>query len=309
MQAAATSRTVSRPSLLKKLIKYRHTYILLFPFMLVFTVFTIWPVVLSLFISFTNFNVFESPSFVGWNNYVNLFVNDEVFGIALKNTLVFAVLTGPLGYLLSMFFAWVINEMPRGLREFMTLVFYAPTMAGAGLFTIWGIVFDADIYGYLNSFLLRFGFINEPIGWMVDPQYMMLVVVVVQLWLSMGTSFLTLRAGFSTIDRQLYEAGLVDGVRNRWQELWYITLPAMAPHLMLSAILAITAAFSTETVATAMTGFPSTDYATHTLMHHMRDYGFLRYQRGYACAVSTIIFALSFGTNMLVQRLIRRVGK
>lgn len=299
----------SRPSLGKRIYKYRHSYILLFPFMLIFMVFTVFPVLASLILSLTNYNLFTTPVFVGWDNYINLFINDEIFSVALKNTLVFAALTGPLGYFLSMFFAWVINEMPRGMREIMTLIFYAPTMAGAGLFTIWGIVFDADIYGYLNSFLLRFGFINEPIGWMVDPKYMMFVVVVVQLWLSMGTSFLTLRAGFSTVDRQLYEAGLVDGIRNRWQELWFITLPAMTPHLMLSAILAITAAFATDTVASAMTGFPSTDYATHTLMHHMRDYGFLRYQRGYACALSTIIFAISFSTNIAVQRLTRRVGK
>jgi multiple sugar transport system permease protein len=278
------------------------------PFFLIFFVFTVWPVVMTIGLSFTSYNVFEAPRFVGWDNFINLFVNDDVFGIAVKNTLVFALITGPLSFFISLFFAWVINEMPRGLRELMTLIFYAPSISG-NAFAIWLIVFDGDIYGYLNSILLQLSIIKEPILWLKDTQYMMLVVVVVQLWVSLGTSFLTMRAGFSTVDRSLYESGLVDGIRNRWQELWYITLPAMTPHLVLSAILSITASFGAETVATVMTGFPSTGYATHTIMHHMRDYGFIRFQRGYACAIAAVLFILSITLNKAAQSIIKKVGK
>lgn len=295
-------------SLASRLYKNRHFYVLMFPFFLIFFTFTVWPVIMTLGLSFTSYNVFEAPKFVGWDNYINLFVNDDIFPLTLKNTLVFALITGPLGFFISMFFAWIINEMPRGLRELMTLVFYAPSIAG-NAFTIWLIIFDGDIYGYLNSLLLSLNIIKEPILWLKDPQYMMFAVVVVQLWVSLGTSFLTMRAGFSTVDRSLYEAGLVDGIRNRWQELWHITLPSMAPHLVLSAILAITASFGAEAVATAMTGFPSTGYATHTIMHHMRDYGFIRFQRGYACAIATVLFVMSITINKVVQSLIKKVGK
>ena len=302
------SGKAQRGGLRAQLYQYRHHYIMMLPFFLIFFTFIVWPVIMTVGLSLTNYNVLEMPRFVGWDNYVNLFVHDDIFGVALRNTLIFSLITGPVGFFLTLFFAWIINEMPKGLREIMTLIFYAPSISGSA-FSIWLIIFDGDIYGYLNSFLLKFNVISEPILWLKDPRYMMIVVIVVQLWVSLGTSFLTMRAGFSTVDRSLYEAGLVDGIRNRWQELWHITLPAMAPHLVLSAILSITASFGAETVATVMTGFPSTGYATHTIMHHMRDYGFIRFQRGYACAIATILFILSISINKIVQRIIKRVGK
>lgn len=290
-----------------KLKRYKEAYILMLPFMGVFTVFTVWPVLLSMLLSLTSYNVLEMPSFIGWQNYVRLFVRDEVFSIAVKNTLLFALITGPVSYILCLLFAWIINELPRRTRTIMTLVFYAPSISGS-IYTIWLLVFDGDMYGYLNSFLMKAGFISDPVQWLKDPKYMMVVVIIVQLWVSLGTSFLTMRAGFTTIDKQYYEAGAIDGIKNRWQELWFITLPMMAPHLMLAAVLAITASFGAEQVATAMTGFPSTDYATHTIMHHMRDYGSIRYERGYASAIATILFLTSIGVNRLIQRFLRKVG-
>ena len=271
-------RQQGKEPLLKQMIRYRQHYVMLIPFFLIFTVFTVWPVIMSVILSFTNYNVFETPKFVGWDNYVNLLVNDDVFVTAFRNTIVFAIFTGPVSFFISMFLAWIINELPKGIRELMTLVFYAPSISG-NAFAVWLLIFDGDIYGYLNSFLLRLGFISEPIIWLKDTRYMMAVVIIVQLWVSLGTSFLTMRAGFSTVDRSIVEAGLVDGIKNRFQELWHITLPAMTPHLILSVILSITGAFGAEAVITAMTGFPSTGYATHTIMHHLRDYGFIRFQR------------------------------
>lgn len=292
----------------KQIVRYRQHYIMLIPFFLIFIVFTVWPVIMSVILSFTNYNVFETPKFVGWDNYVNLLVNDDVFVTAFRNTIVFAIFTGPVSFFVSMFFAWIINELPKGIRELMTLVFYAPSISG-NAFAVWMLIFDGDIYGYLNSFLLRLGFVSEPIIWLKDTRYMMAVVIIVQLWVSLGTSFLTMRAGFSTVDRSIVEAGLVDGIKNRFQELWHITLPAMTPHLILSVILSITGAFGAEAVITAMTGFPSTGYATHTIMHHLRDYGFIRFQRGYACAIAVILFLLCIAVNRLAQILVKRIGK
>lgn len=301
-------RQQGKEPLLKQMIRYRQHYVMLIPFFLIFTVFTVWPVIMSVILSFTNYNVFETPKFVGWDNYVNLLVNDDVFVTAFRNTIVFAIFTGPVSFFISMFLAWIINELPKGIRELMTLVFYAPSISG-NAFAVWLLIFDGDIYGYLNSFLLRLGFISEPIIWLKDTRYMMAVVIIVQLWVSLGTSFLTMRAGFSTVDRSIVEAGLVDGIKNRFQELWHITLPAMTPHLILSVILSITGAFGAEAVITAMTGFPSTGYATHTIMHHLRDYGFIRFQRGYACAVAVILFLLCIIVNRLAQILVKRIGK
>lgn len=292
----------------KQIVRYRQHYIMLIPFFLIFIVFTVWPVIMSVILSFTNYNVFETPKFVGWDNYVNLLVNDDVFVTAFRNTIVFAIFTGPVSFFVSMFLAWIINELPKGIRELMTLVFYAPSISG-NAFAVWMLIFDGDIYGYLNSFLLRLGFVSEPIIWLKDTRYMMAVVIIVQLWVSLGTSFLTMRAGFSTVDRSIVEAGLVDGTKNRFQELWHITLPAMTPHLILSVILSITGAFGAEAVITAMTGFPSTGYATHTIMHHLRDYGFIRFQRGYACAIAVILFLLCIAVNRLAQILVKRIGK
>lgn len=292
----------------KQIVRYRQHYIMLIPFFLIFIVFTVWPVIMSVILSFTNYNVFETPKFVGWDNYVNLLVNDDVFVTAFRNTIVFAIFTGPVSFFVSMFLAWIINELPKGIRELMTLVFYAPSISG-NAFAVWMLIFDGDIYGYLNSFLLRLGFVSEPIIWLKDTRYMMSVVIIVQLWVSLGTSFLTMRAGFSTVDRSIVEAGLVDGIKNRFQELWHITLPAMTPHLILSVILSITGAFGAEAVITAMTGFPSTGYATHTIMHHLRDYGFIRFQRGYACAIAVILFLLCIAVNRLAQILVKRIGK
>lgn len=292
----------------KQIVRYRQHYIMLIPFFLIFIVFTVWPVIMSVILSFTNYNVFETPKFVGWDNYVNLLVNDDVFVTAFRNTIVFAIFTGPVSFFVSMFLAWTINELPKGIRELMTLVFYAPSISG-NAFAVWMLIFDGDIYGYLNSFLLRLGFVSEPIIWLKDTRYMMAVVIIVQLWVSLGTSFLTMRAGFSTVDRSIVEAGLVDGIKNRFQELWHITLPAMTPHLILSVILSITGAFGAEAVITAMTGFPSTGYATHTIMHHLRDYGFIRFQRGYACAIAVILFLLCIAVNRLAQILVKRIGK
>ena len=301
-------RQQGKESLLKQMIRYRQHYVMLIPFFLIFTVFTVWPVIMSVILSFTNYNVFETPKFVGWDNYVNLLVNDDVFVTAFRNTIVFAIFTGPVSFFISMFLAWIINELPKGIRELMTLVFYAPSISG-NAFAVWLLIFDGDIYGYLNSFLLRLGFVSEPIIWLKDTRYMMAVVIIVQLWVSLGTSFLTMRAGFSTVDRSIVEAGLVDGIKNRFQELWHITLPAMTPHLILSVILSITGAFGAEAVITAMTGFPSTGYATHTIMHHLRDYGFIRFQRGYACAIAVILFLLCIIVNRLAQVLVKRIGK
>jgi len=286
----------------------KHYYILISPYMTIFFLFTVIPVVFSLVLSLFYFNMLEFPRFVGWQNYSRLLLNDDVFMIALKNTLLFAVITGPVSYIACFLFAWIINELSPKVRAFMTLVFYAPSISG-NVFFIWLIVFSGDSYGYLNGFLMKTGIILEPIQWLLNEKYILPIVILVQLWLSLGTSFLAFIAGLQTIDRTLIEAGAVDGIRNRWQELWFITLPSMRPQLMFGAVLQITGAFAVADISVALAGFPSVNYAAHTIVTHLMDYGSIRFEMGYASAIATVLFGIMLGTNMLTQKMLRRIGE
>lgn len=287
--------------------KHKVAYLMVLPFFALFFLFTVVPVLLSVLLSFTTFNLLEWPTFVGVQNYIRLLLDDDIFIIAVKNTLVFAAITGPCSYLLSMMFAWFINELRPKIRAFVTLLFYAPSISGS-VYLIWTIFFSSDQYGFVNAWLIKLNLISKPILWFQDETYIFPLIIAVALWTSLGTSFLTMIAGFQVVNQELYEAGAVDGVKNRWQELWYITLPSMKPQLMLSAILAITGSFGFGSVITALVGFPSPNYCVHTIMHHLDDYGGSRFEMGYASAIATILFFMQIGCNMLVTRLLRKVG-
>ena len=282
-------------------------YLMIAPYVLIFTLFTIVPVVLSVVISFTDFNMLQMPNIVWGENYLNLFFADDIFLLACKNTLIFSVIVGPVSYILSFLVAWFINELSPRIRSLVTLVFYAPSISGS-VYTSWGVLFDADSAGWVNATLIEFGMISDPIAWFKNAEYVMGLCIVVALWTSLGTSFLSFIAGLQGVDRSLYEAGAVDGVKNRWQELWYITLPSMKPQLMFGAIMAITGAFGFGAVVTALAGFPSVDYAAHTIMHHLEDYGNQRYEIGYSSAIAVVLFLVMVGANMLVKKAIAKVG-
>ena len=272
-----------------------------------FVVFTILPVGTAIGLSFTYFNVLEAPSFVGVSNYVQLVLDDSLFMTALKNTLFLSLITGPLGYLLSIALAWLVNEFGAKLRSVLTLLFYAPVISG-GAYMIWQIIFSGDAYGYLNGLLMDLGIIYYPIQWLTDVDYMWTAAVVVVLWMSFGAGFLSFIAGFKNIDTRLYEAAAVDGIRNRYQEFWYITLPELKPQLMFGAVMSITGSFGMGDMLTGVFGFPSSNYALHTLVHHLQDYGNVRFEMGYACAIAVLLFILMVGANQIVQRLLRKVG-
>lgn len=278
------------------------------PYMFIFCIFTILPVIISVFMSFTDFNMLETPNIVWFKNYVSLFFDDDIFLIAVKNTLIFSIIVGPASYLLSFMVAWFINELPPKIRAVVTLIFYAPSISGQ-VYLIWGTLFSADSYGWVNATLLNLGIIEEEIAWFQDESYVMVLCVVVSLWTSLGTSFLSFIAGLQGVDRSLYEAGAVDGVKNRWQELYYITLPSMKPQLMFGAVMTITGSFGYGEIVTALCGFPSVNYAAHTIVHHLQDYGGQRYEVGYASAIAVVLFAMMVGANALVKKMLAKVGQ
>ena len=291
----------------KEMKRNKIAYLMVAPYMLLFCIFTVLPVLLSMVLSFTNFNMLEMPDFIFLDNYITLFFDDDIFLIAVKNTFIFACIVGPASYLMSFLVAWFINELSPRIRAIVTLIFYAPSISGQ-VYLIWGTLFSADSYGWVNATLLEYGFIDEEINFFQREEYAMILCIVVALWTSLGTSFLSFIAGLQGVDRALYEAGAVDGIKNRWQELYYITLPSMKPQLMFGAVMSMTGAFGFGPVVDALCGFPSVNYSCHTIMHHLSDYGGMRYETGYASAIATVLFVVMIGANGLVKKMLSKVG-
>ena len=290
------------------LIKRNKTaYFMIAPFMILFFIFTIIPVALSLVLSLTSFNMLQWPKFIFLDNYITLFLDDDLFITALKNTLIFAAVTGPSAYIISFVVAWFINELPPRIRAVVTLVFYAPSIAG-NVYLIWTTIFSSDSYGLMNGFLLQMGVIDTPILFFQNAKFVMPLCIAVALWTSLGTSFLAFIAGLQGINKSLFEAGAIDGIKNRWQELWYITLPSMKPQLMFGAIMSITGSFNFGGIVTALAGNPSVDYVAYTLQHHLEEYQNNRWEVGYASAISFILFLMMIGMNVVITKLISKLG-
>ena len=312
-QKTATKKAVARKDMTKaqwtwnEIKKNKAAYFMVLPYMLIFTCFTVLPVLLSIFFSFTDFNLLETPNLVGVDNYIRLFLDDDIFLTAATNTLIFAVIVGPVSYVMSLMIAWFINELSPKIRAIVTLVFYAPSISGQ-VYLIWGTLFSADSYGWVNAWMIELGLISSPIAWFQDADYVMPLCIVVALWTSLGTAFLSFIAGLQGVDKSQFEAGAVDGIRNRWQELWYITLPNIKPQMMFGAVMSITQSFGFGGVVTALCGFPSVDYAAHTIVHHLEDYGGQRFEIGYSSTIAVVLFMVMIGSNALIKKLLSKVG-
>ena len=280
-------------------------YIMLAPFYILFILFTIIPVVSSVVLSFTDFDMVQLPSFSGLNNYLRLFLEDEIFIIAFKNTLVFALITGPVGYLLSFVVAWFINDLTPTAKNIVTLLMYSPALCG-GMFTIWAYVFASDDKGLINSILIRLGIVTSPLSFLTDPKYNFIVCIIVIIWSSMGVGFLSLVSGFKSLDKSYFEAAALDGISNRWQELYYVTLPQLGPQLIFSAVMTISSSFAVGGMVSGLTGFPSTDYSTHTLVLHMTDYASTRFEMGYASAIAVVLFVIMWASWFGISKFLRK---
>ena len=287
--------------------KHKYKYIMIAPFAVIFMVFTLLPVLVAIFLSFTTFNMVEAPEFSGLDNYVKLVVHEPIFLTAIKNTLFFAIVTGPLSYIMCFLFAWMVNDLPRIPRAIMTLVFYAPSISG-NAYLVWKLLLSSDSYGWVNAWLMKLGIVQEAVTWLVKKEYIMPILIIVQLWLSLGVSFLTFIAGFQSLDKSQLEAGSVEGIKNRWQELWYIILPSMKPQLMFGAVMQITSSLSVSQLSIDLVGFPSVSYAGHTILTHLHDFGNVRYELGYACTIAVILFFIMLFCNIIVQKMLRKLG-
>lgn len=291
---------------IKLMKRYRMSYVMMLPYLLLFLLFVVVPVFVAIFFGFTDFDMINTPSFIGFSNYKKMILQDNLFLTAFKNTLLLATITGPVGYLLSLFLAWFVSDLSPKLRALLTALFYVPTLCN--VYLVWQLIFSGDSSGFLNSWLLKLGVINTAKQWLTDSDILLGVLIFILLFTSMGTGFLTLVAGFQNTDTSLFEAGAVDGIRNRWQELWYITLPSIRPQLMIAAVQSITSAFGIGTAIDLLCGNPSTDYKAWTIMNHINDVGNVRFEVGYACALSTLLFIFMVAANRVIQKLISKVG-
>ena len=283
-------------------------YLMLAPFLVLFVAFTVLPVISSVVLSFFDFDAVSTPRFIGLDNYLRMFVQDDVMPKALSNTLVLAIITGPIGFFLSFMLAWMVNEFGPTVRTVLSFLFYAPALAG-NVYFIWQVLFSGDSYGYINSILLSLGLITEPIQWLKSASYALPVICIVQLWLNMGVTFLSNIAGLQNVNPELYEAGAIDGIKNRWHELWYITIPSMKNILMFGVVMQIQSAFSISAVPIALCGYPSVNYSVDTLVSLINDVGASRYEMGYAAAISVVLFILMSLTKQLLGKLVNMAGR
>ena len=284
--------------------KHRMGYLFLLPYLTLFIIFVVLPVLTAIYLSFTYFNILQPPRWIGVSNYRLLFVDDEVFLIAIKNTLVFAIITGPVSYAASFILAWLINRIKR--RSLFTLAYYTPSITSAiAMSVVWRYIFSDDYYGLANTWLMRLGVFDEPMLWLQDQRTVLPVIMLVSLWMSLGTGFLVFLAGLQNVPRELYEAGRIDGIGHPVQEMWHITLPIMRPQLLFGAVMAIVNSFAVFQVSVQLAGLPSALYAGHTIVTHLYDYAFIRFELGYASAIAAVLFVVVFFLGRVVMRNLR----
>ncbi len=273
--------------------RYGTGYLFLSPYLILFIIFTVIPVIVAIGTSLTNYNMLQEAKWLGISNYRLLFTDDDIFLIALQNTVVFALISGPTGYIMSFFAAWVINQLK--FKKGFALAFYAPSItSGVAMSVVWMWFFASDRYGMINNVLINLGIIHEPVLWNLDVDTILPVVIIISIWTSMGTGFLVFLAGLQNISKELYEAAAIDGIKNKFQELCTITIPLIKPQLLFGAINSIVGSMGVFDIAVSVAGMPSPDYAAHTIVAHLYDYAFIRFQMGYSSAISVVLFLITF---------------
>jgi multiple sugar transport system permease protein len=281
-------------------------YLFLLPFIVLFLVFIVIPVIMAIILSFTNFNTIQFPESVGFLNYINLLTQDDIFmQKVLPNTIIFAVIVGPGGYILAFVLAWALAQLPKIPRTILALTIYAPSMIPpVSAMVLWKIMFSGNASGLINSFLIKYGIITEPIIFLLSPKYLMPIMIIVALWGSMGVGFLAMLAGVLNIDDSLYEAGAIDGIKNRFQEMIHITIPSMKPQMLFGAVMSVVNTFSTGAIGVQLSGAnPTPLYSGQLIANHIDDYGFIRYEMGYAAAVSVVLLLIIYMFSAFSKKL------
>lgn len=281
-------------------------FFMILPYALLFSLFIALPVAIAIYLSLTSFNVIEQPEYIGLFNYITIFTQDPVFlKYVLPKTLQFSLIVGPGGYLLSFVLAWLLSQVQKIPRTIMTLAIYMPSMVG-GVFmaVIWRTLFSGDESGFINSFLLNIGLIERPVQFLLSPELLMPIVIIVALWSGMGVGFLAMISGILNGNEELYEAAYVEGISTKLQEVRYVTIPMMKPQMLFGAVMAIVSTFSNGYIGVALTGSnPTPQNAVQMLTNHIDDYGFIRYEMGYAAALSVVLLLIIWGFSKVAYSL------
>jgi len=296
--------TISKNGLTKK--NFNTSYFFILPYTIFFFTFVILLILIAILLSFTYYDTVNSPDFVGLRNYITLLTQDTDFmQFALPTTIRYALIIGPGGYALSFFLAWILAQIPHRMRTISAIIIYSPALTSGVLMTVvWRVIFSGDNRGYLNNILLNLGIINTPVQWLQDPSAIMFIMLFVGLWSSMGIGFLAMLSGILNINKEIYEAAYIDGLKNRWQEIFYITIPSMKPQMLFGAVMAIVSTFNAAGIATALTlSFPPPQMAGWLIVDHMNDYGFARFEMGYASAVSVMLLVLVLFFSRIAHKL------
>lgn len=296
-------------SLFVKMWDNRLSYLFIAPFLISFLLFIVIPVAGAIGLSFFSYNGISSPKFIGWQSFLSIINNDRIFlQYAIPNTFKFAIIVGPLGYAASFLLAWMIHQLPKKLRDVYTLAIYTPSIAGAvAMSVVWIVFFSGDEMGYLNRFLMEMGWIDLPRLWLQDPKYFMNIMIVISVWSAMGVGFLAMLAGLQTVNTEMYEAGAIDGISNRLQEIFYITIPAIKPQMLFGAVMSIVGTLKAGLIgaelARASGQAITPQYSGHLIINHIDDFAFIRYELGYAAALSVILLLIAYGATRFAFRL------
>lgn len=283
-----------------------NAYFLLSPYILLFLIFIILPVILAMLLSFTDFDAVQFPHFIGFKNYLRLITEDSVFmQYVLPNTIKFALIAGPVGYIMSFLLAWMLAQIPKKPRTVLALILYSPSMtAGVAMQVVWTTIFNGDQSGYLNSFLLRLGVIQQPTQWLQSPKFLMIIMIIVTIWSSMGVGFLAMLAGVLNNNPEVYEAGYIDGISNRFQEIIHITIPSMKPQMLFGAVMAVVGTFQAGAIGVQLSGTnPTPQYSGQLIVNHIEDFGFIRYEMGYAAAISLVLLIMIWLCSKVVWKM------
>ncbi len=268
-------------------------WLMLSPFLIFFILFVLYPIIMNFYYSFTNYNLFKAPNFIGLKNYEKL-LKDEVFHKAIYNTTVYALISIIGLTVLGLLAATALNRKIRGIKAIrMLFIFpYATSMTAVSL--IWLMMFD-PLSGFLNKALITLNL--PPSNWLFDKNISLWCLIFVNVWKNMGYCMLIFLAGMSSIPIDIYEAAVIDGASDR-QKLWNITIPMLKPVTFFVLVTTTLESFKTfEQVLIMTRGDPLN--ATTTIVHQIYLRGFSEFKMGYASAMTVVLFIIVFSITLL----------
>ena len=263
-------------------------YLFLLPWLVGFLGLTIGPMLTSLYLSFTDFDLLTSPDWVGTDNYMRMFTNDPKFWTSMRVTMFFVVFSVPLKLAFALAVAMLLNRGMKGLPLYRAL-FYLPSLLGASvaIAILWRQIFAGD--GLVNKFLSIFGIVGP--SWISNPNYSLWTLIILSIW-QFGSPMIIFLAGLRQIPQDMYEAASLDGA-SKWRQFVKITLPLLTPVVFFNAIIQTIEAFKSFTPAFIIsggTGNPINSTLFYTLYLYQEAFGFFR--MGYASALAWVLLVL-----------------